>query len=74
MSKQYIKVEYSLSEITARIIAAAKEVHYGLSSGYKEVIYQRTLALELPAHELTTAGRNGSKDPIEVLVGEASAW
>ena len=52
MSQQYVKDEYPLSDVTARIIAAAKEVHRTLGPGFEEVIYQRALALELPAHDL----------------------
>ncbi len=52
MAKQYVKAEYPLSDVTARIIAAAKEVYRKLGPGFEEVIYQRALALELPAHDL----------------------
>ena len=52
MSQQYVKEEYLLSDVTARIIAAATEVHRTLGPGFEEVIYQRALALELPAHNL----------------------
>jgi GxxExxY protein len=52
MSQQYVKTEYPLSDVTARIIAAATEVHRALGPGFEEVIYQRALALELPAHDL----------------------
>ena len=52
MSQQYVKGEYPLSDVTARIIAAATEVHRGLGPGFEEVIYQRALARELPAHNL----------------------
>ena len=52
MTKQYVKAEYPLSDVTARIIAAAKEVYQGLGPGFEEVIYQRALARELPAHDL----------------------
>jgi len=52
MTKQYVKAEYPLSDVTARIIAAAMEVHRALGPGFMEVIYQRALALELPAHGL----------------------
>lgn len=47
-----MKEEYPLSEVTGRIIAAATEVHRQLGPGFEEVIYQRALALELPAHGL----------------------
>jgi len=52
MSQQYVKDEYPLSDVTARIIAAATEVHHTLGPGFEEVIYQRALAVELPAHDL----------------------
>jgi GxxExxY protein len=52
MVQQYVKDEYPLSDVTARIIAAATEVHHTLGPGFEEVIYQRALALELPAHNL----------------------
>ena len=52
MAEQYVKADYPLSNVTARIIAAAKEVHRELGPGFEEVIYQRALALELPAHDL----------------------
>jgi len=52
MVQQYVREEYPLSNVTARIIAAATEVHRTLGPGFEEVIYQRALALELPAHNL----------------------
>ena len=52
MSQSYAKAEYPLSDVTARIIAAATEVHRELGPGFEEVIYQRALACELPAHGL----------------------
>jgi GxxExxY protein len=52
MHQQHVRDEYPLSGITARIIKAAKEVHSDLGPGFEEVIYQRALALELPAHDL----------------------
>jgi GxxExxY protein len=47
MTDSYIRDEYPLSNITARIIAAASRVHICLGPGFAEVIYQRALALEL---------------------------
>ena len=49
---QHVRDEYPLSEVTSRIIKAAKEVHKELGPGFEEVVYQRSLALEFPAHEL----------------------
>jgi GxxExxY protein len=48
--KEYVDSRYPLSAETARIIAAAREVHRHLGPGFEEVIYQRALARELPAH------------------------
>jgi GxxExxY protein len=50
--RRYVKEEYPLSDVTARIIAAAKEVHRTLGPGFEEVFYQRALAMELPGHDL----------------------
>lgn len=47
-AQPYVKDEYPLSEVTARIIATAKEVHRTLGPGFEEVFYQRAMALELP--------------------------
>lgn len=52
MTDQYVRKEYPLSDVTARIIAAAKKVHGELGPGYRELVYQRALALELPIHDL----------------------
>ncbi|MCG3208375.1 MAG: hypothetical protein FOGNACKC_01979 [Anaerolineae bacterium] len=52
MTQAYVKQQYLHFEITARIIAAAQEVHRTLGPGFQEVIYQRALARELPAHAL----------------------
>jgi len=48
----YVKDDYPLSDITARIIAAAKEVHRTLGPGFEEVFYQRAMALELPTQDM----------------------
>ena len=52
MTQQYVREEYPLSEVTSRIIKAAKEVHREHGPGFREVIYQRSLALEFPVHNL----------------------
>lgn len=41
---------YPESATTALIIAAALEVHRTPGPGFREIVYQRALALELPAH------------------------
>jgi len=52
MQNDYVKEEYLHSAITSKIIGAAKEVHRILGPGFMEVIYQRSLALELPVFGL----------------------
>ncbi len=53
--RQYVKGEYPLSDVTARIIAVAKEVHSTLGPGFEEVFYQRAMAMELPGYNLDFA-------------------
>ena len=48
----YVREEYLLSKVTAQIIKAAREVHKAIGPGFQEVIYQRALAIEFPAHGL----------------------
>lgn len=38
--------------VTGRITGAAQKVHRGLGPGFREIIYQRALALELAAQNL----------------------
>ena len=52
VNQPYVKPEYPLSDVTARIIAAAKEVHRTLGPGFEEVFYQRAMVLELPTQTL----------------------
>ena len=42
-----INEKYKYSDITAKIIGCAMEVHKILGNGFQEVIYQRALAIEL---------------------------
>ena len=51
-TQSYVKEAYPLSDVTARIIATAKEVHRTLGPGFEEVFYQRAMALELPRQSL----------------------
>lgn len=48
----YVDNQYPASETTARIIGAAQRVHRELGPGFREKMYQRAFALELPAHGL----------------------
>lgn len=51
-SQNHVDERYPLSALTGRIIAAAQEVHNTIGPGFEEKIYQRALALELPALSL----------------------
>ena len=51
-SKDHVDERYPLSALTGRIIAAAQEVYNTIGPGFEEKIYQRALALELPAQGL----------------------
>ena len=48
----HVDARYPLSAETAKILAAAHEVHRHLGPGFEEVIYQRALARELPVQDL----------------------
>ena len=43
---------YPESELTAKIIGCALEVHKALGNGFQEVIYQRTLAIEMTSQNV----------------------
>ena len=51
----YVDARYPLSELTAKVLAAAHEVHRVLGPGFEEVMYQRALAKEFPAHGVECA-------------------
>ncbi|ALG67579.1 GxxExxY protein [Beggiatoa leptomitoformis] len=42
-----IKEQYKYSDLTSKIIGCAMKVHSTLGSGFREVIYQRALAIEM---------------------------
>ena len=48
-----IKEQYKYSDITAKIIGSAMEVHKILGNGFQEVIYQRALAKEMALQGLS---------------------
>ena len=52
MENPHVKPEYPHSELTAKIIAAAHEVHRTLGPGFQEVFYQRALSKELTVANL----------------------
>ncbi|MEP6616855.1 MAG: GxxExxY protein [Ginsengibacter sp.] len=47
MNTTIIKEQYPLSDLTAKIIGCAMEVHRQLGNGFQEVIYQRAMAIEM---------------------------
>src|ERR1041384_8420805 len=55
MANTYVREEYPLSEVTARIIKVAREVHKELGPGFEEVFYQRALEIEFPTEALGCA-------------------
>jgi GxxExxY protein len=46
-AKNIVQNKYPESELTAKIIGCAMEVHKILGNGFQEVIYQRALAIEM---------------------------
>jgi GxxExxY protein len=53
--RHMIKEQYKYSEVTAKIIGAAFEVHKLLGNGFQEVIYQRALEKEMGLQGLSFA-------------------
>lgn len=50
--EDYFNNKYYKSDITARIIGCAQQVHKILGNGFQEVIYQRALEIELEKEKL----------------------
>jgi len=50
-----INMAYKYSDITAKIIGSAMEVHKILGNGFQEVIYQRALEMEMALQGLSFA-------------------
>jgi GxxExxY protein len=48
-----IDEKYKYSELTAKIIGCAMTVHKTLGNGFQEVIYQRALAIEMQAANIS---------------------
>jgi GxxExxY protein len=82
VDEAYVDERYPLSALTARIIAAAKEVHACLGPGFEEVIYQRALERELPIHGVDAArevwidvvykGQKVGQKRVDFLIGDAT--
>ena len=82
MSNEYVDSHYPLSALTSKIIAAAQEVHRVLGPGFEEVIYQRALAKEFPAHGLEYSrevwidvyykGEKVGRKRVDFIVGDGS--
>lgn len=53
LSAMIVKNEFKYSEITAKVIGAAMEVHKLLGNGFQEVIYQRALEKEIKMHGIS---------------------
>ena len=45
-------MELKYADLTARVIAAAMEVHRELGPGFQEYVYQRALEIEFPMHNV----------------------
>lgn len=48
-----IQEQYKHSDLTAKIIGCAMEVHKKLGNGFQEVIYQRALEIEMQMHNIS---------------------
>lgn len=82
VTRDYTDNQYPLSALTARIIAAAQQVYHTLGPGFEEVIYQRALALELPAHQVDFArevwievmykDRNIGRKRVDFIAGDST--
>lgn len=78
----YVDSRYPLSGLTAKALAAAHEVHRVLGPGFEEVIYQRALAKEFPAHGVEYArevwidvlykGEKVGRKRVDFVVGDDS--
>lgn len=55
ITNNFVNEKYKYSDLTGKIIGAALEVHKILGNGFQEVIYQRSLAVELLENGLSFA-------------------
>jgi GxxExxY protein len=51
--KDIVNPNYKHSDLTAKIIGCAMKVHGVLGNGFKEVIYQKCLSIEMGKQGLT---------------------
>ena len=82
VDQRYVDSRYPLSGLTAKSLAAAHEVHHVLGPGFEEVIYQRALAKELPAHgvdcvrevwiDVIYKGEKVGRKRVDFIVGDDS--
>jgi GxxExxY protein len=80
--RAYVDSRYPLSGLTAKVLAAAHEVHRVLGPGFEEVVYQRALAKEFLAHEVECArevwidvtykGEKVGRKRVDFVVGDES--
>ncbi|MBX2899700.1 MAG: GxxExxY protein [Cyclobacteriaceae bacterium] len=47
-----INEQYKYSDVTAKIIGCAMEVHNHLGNGFQEVVYQRALSIEMNLQDI----------------------
>jgi GxxExxY protein len=76
----HINEKYKHSDLTAKIIGSAMEVHKILGNGFQEVIYQRALSIEMANRkinfsrehtmELTYKGNNIGTRRVDFFVDE----
>jgi GxxExxY protein len=53
--KDIVNNNYKYSDLTGKILGCAMKVHSTLGSGFQEVIYQRSLAIEMEKQGLLFA-------------------
>jgi GxxExxY protein len=80
--QSYVDSRYPLSGLTAKVLAAAHEVHRVLGPGFEEVVYQRALVKEFPVHDVECArevwidvmykGEKVGRKRVDFIVGDDS--
>ena len=78
----HVDDRYPLSALTGKVIAAAQAVHRELGPGFEEVVYQRSLALEMQANgleyerevsiDIHYRGQRVGKKRVDFIVGDDS--